>query len=205
MPSASDRRPAGLRERKKARTRASIQSHALRLFKQQGYHATTIEQIIAAAEVSESTLFRYFPTKEDLVLSDDNDPIIIAAFQRNLEQQMSPIAAVRVAVRELFADLTPAQQAEQRERMALILAVPSLRARVLDQLFDAMRMIADILAQHKQRPADDIGVRTTAGAIVGAMIAVLPMATDHPELDFVVLIDEVFAHLEASMPAAAGG
>jgi len=44
--------PAGLRERKKAKTRAAIQEHALRLFRERGYAATTVEQIAEAAEVS---------------------------------------------------------------------------------------------------------------------------------------------------------
>ena len=60
----------GLRERKKARTKAAIQEHALRLYREQGYAETTVEQIAAAAEVSPSTFFRYFPAKEDTVLTD---------------------------------------------------------------------------------------------------------------------------------------
>src|SRR5215472_8949692 len=90
--------PAGLRQRKKARTRASLREHALRLFREQGYQATTVEQIAAAAEVSPSTFFRYFPTKEDLVLRDDLDTRMLEAFSRQ-PPTMSSITALRTAIR----------------------------------------------------------------------------------------------------------
>ncbi|HSR85204.1 MAG TPA: TetR family transcriptional regulator, partial [Streptosporangiaceae bacterium] len=86
----------GLRERKKARTRASIREQALRLFREQGYDATTIEQIAAAAEVSPATFFRYFPTKEDVVLQDDFDVVTLEALQAQ-PLDLSPIAAFRGA------------------------------------------------------------------------------------------------------------
>ena len=70
----------GLRERKKAKTRAAIQTQALRLIAEQGYEATTVEQIAEAAEISPSTFFRYFPTKEDVVVEDDYDPLLVVAF-----------------------------------------------------------------------------------------------------------------------------
>jgi AcrR family transcriptional regulator len=69
----------GLRERKRQRTLSEIQRVALDLFGRQGYEATTIEQIAEEAEVSPSTVFRYFPTKEDLVLNDEYDPLLLAA------------------------------------------------------------------------------------------------------------------------------
>ncbi|OYD67968.1 TetR family transcriptional regulator [Rhodococcus sp. OK302] len=79
MPNHDELRPVGLRERKKAHTRASIQEHALRLFQERGYDATTVQQIIDACEISESTFFRYFPAKADVVLADDFDPLIVEA------------------------------------------------------------------------------------------------------------------------------
>src|SRR5579863_8692249 len=92
----------GLRERKKARTRAAIREHALRLFREQGYDATTVEQIAAAAEVSPSTFFRYFPTKEDVVLRDDFDDRAFEAFDRQ-PVSLPPIVAFRAAMRETIA------------------------------------------------------------------------------------------------------
>ena len=71
----------GLRERKKAKTRAAIQHEAIRLFSEQGYEATTIEQIAEVVEIAPSTFFRYFRAKEDLVLTDEYDPLIIEAFR----------------------------------------------------------------------------------------------------------------------------
>src|SRR6184192_2770214 len=99
-----DDRPAlGLRERKKAKTRAAIQQHALRLFTEQGYDATTVEQIAAAAEVSPSTFFRYYPTKEDVVLYDEYDPIF---YQKVLDRPADepPMVALHAAMRELVPE-----------------------------------------------------------------------------------------------------
>ena len=78
LPEATAR--PSLRERKKARTRAAIREHALRLIRAQGYDATTVEQIAEAAEVSPSTFFRYFPTKEDVVLQDDMELLWMDVF-----------------------------------------------------------------------------------------------------------------------------
>ncbi|MFF3978070.1 TetR/AcrR family transcriptional regulator [Streptomyces sp. NPDC001828] len=60
----------GLRERKKAATRVALQRAALRMFEENGYEKTTVRDIAAAADVTERTFFRYFPSKEDLVFSE---------------------------------------------------------------------------------------------------------------------------------------
>ena len=72
----SDGPQLGLRERKKIKTRIAIRDATYELIQEQGYDATTIEQIAERAEVSPSTVFRYFPTKEDIVLTDEYDPVM---------------------------------------------------------------------------------------------------------------------------------
>src|SRR6266536_4213259 len=64
------KRHGGLRERKKQRTRETIDRVALELFNERGYHATTLADIAEAAEVSTRTIFAYFPSKEDILFSD---------------------------------------------------------------------------------------------------------------------------------------
>src|SRR6516225_4725487 len=123
--------PAGLRERKKARTRASLREHALRLFREQGYQNTTVEQIAAAAEVSPSTFFRYFPTKEDLVLQDDMDTRMLEAFERQ-PTGLSPVAAIRGAIREVLESYSEADLDVIRQTTTLAMTVPEVRARAMD-------------------------------------------------------------------------
>jgi EmrB/QacA subfamily drug resistance transporter len=188
----------GLRERKKARTRATIQACAMRLFREQGYDATTIEQIIEAADVSETTFFRYFPTKEDVALADDYDPRLIEAFLAQ-PAHLAPVAALRAAFAAAFADLTAQQQAEQQERIALTFKVPRLRAAMLDQISQAMQLIARAMAERAGRRPDDFTVRIVAGAIVGAAMAVSAAVADDPDANLAALVDQAIAHLEPGL------
>ena len=194
-----DRPAGGLRERKKAKTRAAIQQHALRLFRAQGYAATTVEQIAEEAEVSPSTFFRYFPTKEDVVLYDDLDPLLMAAFAAQ-PAALSPIQALRVALRAVFAALPAEETARQWDRSALILAIPELRMRMLDQFAGMIDLFAEMLAQRTGRPADELAVRTFAGAVIGALLAALLSGAAQPAPDFIERMDASLACLEAGLP-----
>src|ERR1700736_6480836 len=97
-------RPLGLRERKKIKTRQAIRREAFRLFDTNGYAATTVEQIAEAAEVSPSTFFRYFPSKESLLLADDLDPLVLEAFKAQ-PPDLSPSQAIRRAYAATMAGL----------------------------------------------------------------------------------------------------
>jgi AcrR family transcriptional regulator len=188
----------GLRDRKKARTKAAIQQHALRLFAQQGYQATTVEQIAEAAEVSPSTFFRYFPTKEDVVLYDVLDPPVLAAF-RAQPAALNPIQALRGAMRQVFAEL-PAEEVEaQRERDRLVRSVPELRAAMMDEFARNLDMLAELVAERVGRRADELAVRTLAGAVIGVGIAMWYTAPDQTLTDFMALMDAGLAQLEAGL------
>jgi AcrR family transcriptional regulator len=197
--------PVGLRERKKARTRASLREHALRLFREQGYQHTTVEQIAAAAEVSPSTFFRYFPTKEDLVLQDDMDTRMVAT----LEQQppgLGPVAAVRAAIREMFGSYSAADIALIHESTRLMMTVPEIRARAMDEFSRTIAVVAGAVAKRAGRDPDDLAVRTAAGAIVGVIMSItIPWKEWSGEGDFdfedsFERIDEALGLLEAGLP-----
>ncbi len=168
----------GLRERKKARTRAAIREHAFRLFREQGYDATTVEQIADAAEVSPSTFFRYFPTKEDVVLQDDLDLLWLEAI-REQPPEVGPIAALRAGVHTAFARMGEAEWAQLRETAEVALAVPAVRGRMLEELARTTQALAEAVAERTGRDPGDFAVRALAGAIVGiAMAAWFEVAED---------------------------
>lgn len=198
MPSEPGR-ATGLRERKKARTRAAIQHEALRLFREQGYDATTIEQIAEAVEISPSTFFRYFGAKEDLVLTDDYDPIIIETI-RAQPAELGPVPAVRAGLRAVFGGLGQDERTDMRERAELALAVPELRAGMLDQFAQISQQMADLVAERAGSTPDHFAVRTLAGAILGVMISAEFYWVEHPQSDLVALLDDALALLESGLP-----
>jgi AcrR family transcriptional regulator len=192
--------PAGLRERKKAKTRAAIREHALRLFRERGYEAATVEQIAAAAEVSPSTFFRYFPTKEDVVLQDDLDVLALEAFERQ-PAGLSPIAAFRAAAAEAAAEMTGEDAARLAETTQLMLSVPEIRARAIDEFGRTIQVIAAAAARRTGRDPDDFAVRTLAGAIVGVIMSTaMPWDRVTATADLFGRIDAALAHLEAGLP-----
>jgi AcrR family transcriptional regulator len=187
----------GLRERKKQKTRWAIQEHALRLFAEQGYDATTVEQIAAAAEVSPSTFFRYFPTKEDVVLQDDYDPMLIAAFEA-VPPDVPPAAALRQAMRSAFGEIDADERARVLERTKLSLSVPAVRARTLENMAATINMLAEPVARRLGKEPDDFGVRTLVGSLLGALIvAVFEWVDSDGAKDLGDLTDEALGYLES--------
>jgi AcrR family transcriptional regulator len=196
---AAETRSLGLRERKKARTRASIREHALRLFQEHGYHDTTVEQIAEAAEVSPSTFFRYFPTKEDVVLQDDFDVLAVELFETQ-PADLSPIAAFRATTAQMFGALSAEDLARLRETTELTFNVPEVRARALDEFARTIDVMAAAIARRAGRSPDEFAVRNVAGALIGVIMSATMPCGGQPYEDMFGRIDAALAHLEAGLP-----
>jgi AcrR family transcriptional regulator len=177
----------GLRERKKARTKAEIQRQALRLFSEQGYAETSVEQIAAAAEVSPSTFFRYYPTKDDVVLADFMD-------RRTMEllvdapAELDPLAALRYAVVEGMTSLPAEDLALETLRNQLIRTIPELRRGMIAEMTRPIGLLAEALEHRLGREPGDPDVQMFAAAAVGALITV-----SHPEAEAVPSYTDVDA------------
>ncbi|HWC81108.1 MAG TPA: TetR family transcriptional regulator [Pseudonocardiaceae bacterium] len=192
-----------MRERKKAKTRAAIKQHAMRLFEEQGYAETTVDQIAEAAEISPSTFFRYFPTKEAVVLIDEYDPMLLSAM-REQPADRPPVAAMRSAIRDVYSRIPAEEWAAERERHRLIFSVPELRASMLDELARTITMLAGIIAEREGVAADGFGVRVLAGAIIGAITATTWDLSLNLGADFFGMADRTLAALEHGLPFTVG-
>jgi len=159
----------GLRERKKLRTRATIRREALRLIQKQGFAATTVEQIAAAADISPRTFSRYFPTKEAVLLSYDHVTLIIDAFVA-APRDLSVIEAYRFAVNKTFRELSTEERELAILGQQLMYTVPESYGLLYAEYVRLIDLIADGLTKRPGAPPDELERRVLASAIVGVLI-----------------------------------
>jgi AcrR family transcriptional regulator len=158
--------PTGLRERKKQKTKEAIQREAMRLFQEQGYEETTIEEIAEAAEISPSTFFNYFPTKEDVVLYDRYDPIMASMMLARPPED--PPSVVMKYVFETLGVMLDRDREIIVARAQMALKVPALRARFWEEMERARDLISSVIAARTGRDADDFELRVVSMALVAA-------------------------------------
>jgi AcrR family transcriptional regulator len=161
------------RQRKKTATRGRIRASALRLFREQGYDATTVEQIAAAAGVSHMTFFRYFPAKEDVVLSDDYDPLIASAIAQT-PVTWPVIRRIRTVLVEGLTLIYATDRDTLLAQIKLIVATPALRDRLWADQIATQQLILQALSagQDDQRPSFQTRV-TVAACLAAASTAIL--------------------------------
>lgn len=190
------------RSRKKAATQASIRAHALRLFAERGYDQVTVEQIAAAAGVSHMTFFRYFPTKEDVVLSDSYDPMLVEFIHATPKDQ-PPISRIRAALTTGLARVYAADRAALLAQNKLIAATPALRARLWEDQAATQHLFIDALGI----AGDDTTTQLRSAVIVNACLAaastaVLTWAANNGTPELPELLDDAFDALTGDAAAA---
>ncbi|MFF3977446.1 TetR/AcrR family transcriptional regulator [Streptomyces sp. NPDC001828] len=190
-----------LRERKKIKTRSAIRRATYRLIAEQGYEATTVEQIAEAAEVSPSTVFRYFPTKEDIVLTDESDPVMLREM-RSRPAGETPLESLRYVVTEAARLSLLHAREETLRRTRLIAEVPALRARMMESVAATSRQLCGVLAERAGRPVD-LEVRVFAVAVLGALheASVYWAERGHQD-DLLDLIARTMTTLKSGLPPA---
>ena len=183
-----------LRERKKAETRQRIQEQAMRLFLEQGYDATTVEQIAAAAGVSHMTFFRNFPAKEDVVATDDYDPLL-ADLIRARPAGEHPVERVRATILMGLREVYAQDRDTILARAQLIWTTSALRARIVDN----QRSTEAVLAAGLGDP-DRFETRVLAAACTGGLVTAVAEWAAHPErAELPELVDRAFTALRETL------
>src|SRR5688572_27518012 len=132
----------GLRDRKKIKTRDAIRRAAMRLIKANGYANTTIEQIAEAAEVSASTYFRYFPSKEVVLIANDLDKVTVDALAKQ-PPELSSVQAFRRALETTLATLSKDEWEFERDRQLMVLTIPELLTAQFEEYRRTMTKLAE--------------------------------------------------------------
>lgn len=177
----------GLRERKKQRTHDELQRIATRLFLERGYDAVTVEEIAAEADVSNRTFYRYFASKEDLVLGDLAE--LVTDFSESLaarpadESALDAIRAVAQDVATLLAD----DAETNRARARIIEATPILQQRRIERQPHMEEALVPFVAERLGLDPDrDLLPRLIAACTVAAATVAVEQWSAH-------LVDESLA------------
>jgi AcrR family transcriptional regulator len=187
----------GLRERKKLRTRATLRATAFELFRTQGYDETTVAEIAEAAEVSQTTFFRYFPSKEALVVEDDIDQFFMARVDELETLEGNVVTAIIRHALTVFASLDEGQRRGEAERLRLLTSTPSLRGAWLGEQERSIALLADTLSQ--RFGLDEFDARVIGGALMGASMASMSAVPADGSQDLAPRLEriaEVFEHLD---------
>lgn len=167
-----------LRARRRTETRQTIQRQAIRLFSERGYDATTVNDVATAAGVAAMTVYRNFPTKEDLVLYDELDQLAAATITELPASEPLVDRIGRTLLRTI--DLASAHDQEfLLARLRLMIETPALRARHLDSQYATQEALVTAIRADSTDPALEFQARAAASACLGiAHIALLRWASE---------------------------
>lgn len=183
--------------RPRTTSRDEVQRVALALFAERGFEATTLDDIATALGVSRRTLFRYYPSKNDIVWAEFSAHL--AGLRERLagespdEPLMDVLRRAVVAFNDYGADELP----ELRIRMGLITSVPALQGHSMLRYRDWCEVIAEFVAARLGCGIEDHVPQIVANAALGTAMATYRHWITHPEVDLLSELDEAFRLLAA--------
>jgi mycofactocin system transcriptional regulator len=195
---------AGHPGRRRATSRAELEQAAFALFAEQGFDATTVDEIAAAAGIGRRTFFRYFPSKNDIpwgAFEDELDRMRVRL--KACPPEVPLMDAIRVALID-FNRVDPAQVPLHRRRMDLILRVPTLLAHSTLRFSAWREVVAEFVAERTGRRPDDLAPQTIAHAVLGVAVAAYEHWLDDPAADLGTLLDDAMRQLARAFGAALG-
>jgi AcrR family transcriptional regulator len=193
----------GLRQRKKQKTREVIADAALRLFAERGYGAATVAEIAEEAEVSERTVFTYFPAKEDLLFSDHEDfELGLGLALAGRPEGMTALEALRNFMVESLSRF----DSQARRRWQIVSHDEQLRSRERARQGELGSVIASAIADELGENADDLRPQLVTAAVIAAFTATYEhrfsaRSQTASRAQAIAVIDEAFAFLSGGLEA----
>jgi AcrR family transcriptional regulator len=193
----------GLRERKKQRTKRAVMDIALRLFAEQGFDATTVEEICAEAEISPSTFFRYFPTKEAAAFPDEEARIAVVESVLRERPADEPLHATIRRSALMLVDHDLDAKGDFEARLELMAREPAILAYATRTQNEAAEIFTKILAEQLGL---DPGIDLRPRLIVSAAFAAVGSAwtawvNGEAGGDLRSLVNEAFDLIDAGLSA----
>jgi len=178
-----------------ARTRALLQETATRLFTEQGYDATPVEQIAREAGVSHMTFFRHFATKDAVVLDDGFDPAIASAVAAT-PSSLPPLTRVCAGLRAALSHLDLPDQEQVRQRVRIAAQHPSLRVGMHANTEVTREAVVEEL---REDGVGEFAARVAAAAVLAALtVAVQEWCLSDDDVPMVVRLGAALEVVEGS-------
>jgi mycofactocin system transcriptional regulator len=190
--------------RRRITSREELEQAAFALFAAQGFEATTVDEIAAAAGIGRRTFFRYFPSKNDIpwgAFEDELDRMRVRL--KACPPQVPLMDAIRIALID-FNRVAPAQVPLHRRRMELILRVPALLAHSTLRFTAWREVVAEFVADRTGRRPEELAPQAIAHAVLGVSVAAYEHWLDHPAADLGALLDDAMRQLSGAFQADAG-